>query len=148
MNSLHKLLGIKFPFYQNDKTVSQSCTLAFRNTASKRQIWDFNLSVLALNLIPSTPPYNFELCWIFFQPFASAKAICFPHTISIFIPPEFSLKYEENHEPYLRNLVQLCPLPSVMPSIPLVYKTSKALALRSLKSSSFVLLSQFNKLFP
>lgn len=33
------------------KTVSQSCNLAFRNTASERQMWDFNLSVLALNLI-------------------------------------------------------------------------------------------------
>lgn len=111
MSSLHRLLGIKCPFYQNEPTVSQSCTLAVRNTASKRQqIWDFNRSILALQLILSIPPYNFELHWILFKPFASAEAMCFPHTLSLFFtPPEFTLKYAENHEPYPRNPVQFCP---------------------------------------
>ena len=143
MSSLYKLLGIKSPFYQNDRTVPQRCNLAFRNTASKGQIWDFNLSALALNLILFPLHFVILNCAGYSSSplHLQRQSLCFPHTISIFTSPDSTWGMEEITEPCSRNPVRFCHLSSVLPSIPLIDKPSKPLALRSLKSTSFVFLS-------
>ena len=141
--------------------------LYLRNTASKRQILDFNLSILALNLILF--PFHFEIlnCARYSSsPLHLQRQLFSPHyfyfffffccdcqnafyffifshyfPISIFTLPPSAWSMEGIIEPCSRNPVQFCHLSSVLPSIPLVYKPSKPLALRSLKSTSFVFLS-------